>query len=430
MFKFFKQDKPVPPSAIPQDGIPFLTANDLLTPHVGLLKKVRNDSGATKEFFDTYYRPVIERYVEILQLRPFGHEGKNAVKGGAIEVAIKRVALALKLRLGALLPLNCRPEEISHRGECWTYGLFITALMRDFGGQKLGVKIIGFDRNDKPAGEWLGWCEPLTKYHHYRMKKVAGTSRTLSYTSSVLHLRDIIPEEGLKWLYSDPELLDCMLDVLCGAHKIHDNALQSLIVKASSTLRDEISFEAALETVADEVHDSQPQAKPNEIIDKETGEVKTKPEQSSTSNTPPKSAEPPAPAQEQQKPAPAVQAQETENPAPEPDRSYPEHTQPEPESKPQPESTEQVSETPPEPEEPVTAHNFVPRLKADIRKNRISPEYATKKGNYIEVRYPTTFRSYTDSPSKLLDELRLNGVIDREMDRKGTAIDRVIILRG
>lgn len=422
MFKMFKKDAPVPPASIPDDGIPFLTANDLLSPHAGLLKKVRNDSGATKEFFDTYYRPVLERYAEILQLRPFGHEGKHAVKGGAIEVAIKRVSLALKLRLGALLPLNCRPEEISHRGECWTYGLFITALMRDFGGQNLGVKVIGFDRNDKPAGEWLGWCEPITKYHHYRMKKVAGTSRTISYTSSVLHLRDVIPQAGLEWLYSDLELMDCMLDVLSGAYKIHDNALQSLIVKASSTLRDEISFEAALETVADEVHETEPETKPGEVIDKETGEVKTVAKKP-VSQHQPTPAEPPSSAVEKTPSEPSdddknIEAGEKVSEQQESDTAQ---------QAPSPQPSEPASSGV---EEPVTAHNFVPRLKADIRKNRISPEYATKKGNYIEVRYPTTFRSYTDSPSQLLNDLRLNGVIQQEMDRKGTAIDRVIILRG
>ena len=114
-----KQAPPQQSVSIPSDGIPFLTAKDLLAPHQSLLKKIRNDAGCTREYFDTYYLPAIERLAEMLQLRPFGHDGEYAKKGGAIEVAIKRVALALKLRLGAMLPLNSKPEEIANRGECW-----------------------------------------------------------------------------------------------------------------------------------------------------------------------------------------------------------------------------------------------------------------------------------------------------------------------
>ena len=408
MFGRRKTTIPAPSTSIPADGIPFLTAKDLLAPHQPLLKKIRNDAGCTREYFDTYYLPAIERLAELLQLRPFGHDGEYAKKGGAIEVAIKRIALTLKLRLGTLLPLKCKPEEISHRGECWTYGLFVAALLRDFGGQMLGVKIIGFAKNDKPAGEWYGWKHRIDEYNHYRMRKVAGITRSLSYTTTVLHIRDIIPAEGVEWIYGDPELMDCMLDILAGGHKIPDNPLYSIIVRATSTLRDEISFETALLQAENEVNTKEAPDLTSEYIDKETGEVLK-----ATPVKPQQAAKPPAPKQ-------------SSHPPIEPIPSVPlDSLPPEMEEPPQ-----NIDDYPPEHDDEITAKNFVARLKVDIQKKRITSEYAKQEGNTIKVKYPTTFRSYTDSPSDLLNELRLIGAIQDEGPIKGISADRVIVLKG
>jgi len=401
----FGRRKKTPPtsSTIPTDGIPFLDSKDLLSPHTLLIKKIRNDAGCTREFFDNYYLPAIERLAEMLQLRPFGHEGEFAKKGGAIEVAIKRVALALKLRLGTLLPLKCKPEEISHRGECWTYGLFITALLRDFGGQMLGVKIIGFTKNDKPAGEWVCWKHPINEYHHYRMKKESGITSSLSYTATSLHIRDIVPDEGIEWLYGDLELINCILDILTGSRKIQDNPLYSIIVRASSTLRDEISFETALSSIEHDVKAEKEQTSSTEIIDHKTGEVTKTSSDSPTQTT-------------SEMPSNATNIS---------DIAEIEAMPPEMEIPPQ-----NLDDYPPEPEEEVTAKNFVARLKVDIQKKRITSEYAKQEGKNISIKYPSTFRSYTDSPSDLLNELRLIGVIVEEGQSKGISPERMIVLKG
>lgn len=408
MFRIRKKSRqPQPATSVPADAIPFLKAADLLAPHEAIIKKIRNDSGATRQFFDTYYLPAIERVAEMLQLRPFGHDGQYAKKGGAIEITIKRVALSLKLRLGALLPLNCKPEEIAHRSEAWTYGLFVSSLLRDFGGQMLGVSIIGFNRNDKQVGVWQCWKDSIDTYHHYRMRKVPGVSRSLSYTSTVLHVKDIIPIHGIEWLYNDADLLDCVLDILAGTHKIHDNALYSLITKASSTLRDDISFDAAIERIESERPEKlapkkQAQSKQFiEQIDTETGEVL----QVEVSD-PPTDQVPTTTQHHEQQPA---------NSMPEPPAMEELH--------------QRLEEYHVEADLEVTAKNLVSRLKLDIKKNRISPEYAKLKGNTVEVKYPSTFRAYTDSPVDMLNELRLLGVIESEGERKGVSADRVITLK-
>ena len=65
-----------------------------------------------------------------------------------------------------------------------------------------------------------------------------------------------------------------------------------------------------------------------------------------------------------------------------------------------------------------------------MQKKRITPEYAKSEGNNIKVKYPSTFRSYTDSPSELLNDLRLLGQVIEEGAVKGITSDRIIILKG
>ena len=89
-----------------------------------------------------------------------------------------------------------------------------------------------------------------------------------------------------------------------------------------------------------------------------------------------------------------------------------------------------IEDYPPEPEDEVTPQNFVARLKIDMQKKRITPEYAKSEGNNIKVKYPSTFRSYTDSPSELLNDLRLLGQVIEEGAVKGITSDRIIILKG
>lgn len=94
------------------------------------------------------------------------------------------------------------------------------------------------------------------------------------------------------------------------------------------------------------------------------------------------------------------------------------------------EPPQSIEDYPPEPEDEVTPQNFVARLKIDMQKKRITPEYAKSEGNNIKVKYPSTFRSYTDSPSELLNDLRLLGQVIEEGAVKGISSDRIIILKG
>lgn len=395
MFGFLKKDTPAPPETIPEGAIPFLEASDLLSPHKPLIKKIRDDSGASKDFFDRYYLPAIERLAEILQLRPFGHSGPYVKKGGAIEVAIKRAALALKLRQGALLPLNCKPEEISHRGEAWTYAVFTAALLREFGGQLMSVKIIGFNRVDKPKGEWHGWYEPLNKYHHYRMKKNENVSRSLSQTSSIMHMTDILPAHALEWMYNDLELMDNLLDLLSGANKIRDNPIQALTIKASVTLKDEITFDAAEKRVESKSHDETGE-RPNESIDTSTGEV------IKGAGEKPRSSQ-------QEEPPPEMP------PAPDTEAEY--------------DSTQGFEPEPESPPVPAADQPLMEKIRSDIETGVLPNEKAEIHGDNVHIMYPSALKQYSESPALLLDELRTMGAVVEEMERKGRSLDRKIILK-
>lgn len=76
----------------------------MLEPHTQWLRNIRRDVGASTDFYDRYYLPCLHRFAAIVQPRPYGQEGEYTQVGGAIEAGLKRTAMAMKLRLGALLP--------------------------------------------------------------------------------------------------------------------------------------------------------------------------------------------------------------------------------------------------------------------------------------------------------------------------------------
>ena len=228
----FDLESPPKKRKLPPFAHEFKHAAELLSPHKRYLKNIKMDVGAKDDFFERYYQVAIDRFAEAMQLRPYGQQGEYAREGGAIELAIKRLEMSLKLRLGLLLPRNVPAEDIAERKECWTYGVFVTALLREMGGQLLNTEVLGFNTNDKIQGVWVSWLHGLDYHSYYKMRVNEQVARSLSQSSSILQLHHIIPECGLLWMYNDPPLLDDVLGVLSGSPS-RSNMIYSLIVDAT-----------------------------------------------------------------------------------------------------------------------------------------------------------------------------------------------------
>lgn len=383
---------------VPKGAYPFLTAEELLRPHSRYIKVIKDDSEATKTYFETYYLSAIHRYAEIMQLRPHG-QGEFARNGGAIEVMIKRVAMALKLRKGLLLPQNEHPEEMSRKGPLWTYGVFVGALLKEMGGQSLSMQIIGFDKNHQEKGVWRGWYNSLNDCAYYKMKPDFTVSRSVAQTSSAMLLPMVITKKGVQWLHDDINLIDCLLDQLMAGHKIEGNPIYTLVSDASRAVND-----------ADMVIDNQ---KPidsslivsrDEKIDLSTGEVTER--SPSKQTTPPKKVV-------------------TPNKGPQVETKANDSTQNIVETE---VIQEQVSQ-PSKAKDNVTTKNFAKRVITDLEAGNINAKEAWVLNNTLHIKYPSTLSHYTNSPAELLNDLEIHGHVIKKHDRDKSGAGRTIELK-
>lgn len=424
---------------IPSDANLFKTGEQLLEPHLRYVKNIRMDSGASDDFFDRYYLPCLIRFAETMQLRPYGQEGEYKHLGGAVEAGVKRAAMALKLRLGKLLPRNAPAEEIAYRQQCWTYGVFVTALMREMGGQLFNVRLVGFDKHHKMKEKWNGWMEPIHKYAYYKMQIDSNVTRTLSRTSSIVLMPKIVPEHGLLWLHDDQALLDEMLDTLSGAHTSSENMIYSLVSEATmkSLNNTKLVFRRPDSLLT------------KEMIDMDTGEILRSnpeglqaavksPQQSSESKSVPATEQ----SMEQEKPlvadltAPVAEIV-FKDISPEKASFTPMATEANPDDQLAVIGDELIADAVMDFEQAneeesvreVSAENFAVILQEDIRFGLITDDSVMINEGALQVKYPLVFKLYTDSPLELLNELRLQGKVIEECKPSGRDATRVIVIK-
>tara|TARA_R110001583_G_scaffold8694_4_gene41306 strand:- start:215 stop:1429 length:1215 start_codon:yes stop_codon:yes gene_type:complete len=379
---------------LPKGAYPFLTAEELIKPHARYIKVIKDDSEATKAYFETYYLPAIHRYAEIMQQRPHG-AGEFAKNGGAIEVMIKRVAMALKLRKGLLLPQNEHPEEMSRKGPLWTYGVFAAALLKEMGGQLLSMQIVGFDQKHQEKGVWRGWYNSLNDCAYYKMKADLTISRSVAQTSSAMLLPMVLTKKGVQWLHDDINLIDCLLDQLMAGHKIEGNPIYTLIADASRAIS-----EADLVLDNKKSIDSSLTVSTGEKIDLSTGEVTE--DASSQKPVSPVKKERPAEKPQQETIEPIQTTVEAHEP--------------------------KVSTAPVKTND-VTVKNFAQRVIADLESGKLTAKEAWILNNALHIKYPSTFNYYNNSPAELLNELEIHGHVIKKHDRDKSGSGRTIELK-
>lgn len=391
-------------SSLPKGAYPFLTAEELLRPHHRYMKAIRDDCEATGEYYLNYFLPAINRYVEIIQLRPYGQDKGSEfyTVGGAVELTIKRVAMTLKLRKGLLLPQNEHPESISKKAALWTYGAFTAALLREMGGQLLSIDLIGFDKKDKEQGIWKGWSDSLNKYEYYKIKPSTSVTRSLSQTASCMQLPLVLPLKGIEWLHEDLKLLDCVLDLLSGGRRIENNPLTDLVMEASNAIR-----EANLVLEGQTAIQSPLNMPEGEMLDTSTGEVVSASPKKSEHKKPSTKS----PSEQKMDLEQAILDMQDEMPTMEPLEPTYEEVQP-------------VRN-----EKSYTIKTLSKLIISDLESGNIDPKEAWLLDDVLHILYPQTLKHYSDSPSDLFNELKLNGYVTGEKGRLKGGTNKIITLR-
>ena len=81
-------------------------------------------------------------------------------------------------------------------------------------------------------------------------------------------------------------------------------------------------------------------------------------------------------------------------------------------------------------EKPYTIKTLSKLIISDLESGNIDPKEAWLLDDVLHILYPQTLKQYTDSPSDLFNELKLNGYVTGDKGRlKGSGTNKIITLR-
>ena len=214
-----------------QSEYPILSAAEL----IGLLgvenriRSIRRLAGVDGNAFNGLYQPALYRYIEAAQLQPASMADHHAGLGGLVVHTLEVVELSMKVRRELLLPENSAPEIIRREEHCWTYAVFVAALLHD-AGKLLTLTRLRLNNGQHFAGVGtdLLHCEAT----HYRIEHV-GERYSLQMRVSVMLFGAFIPSIGQAMLCENVRVL-AQLSGWLGADEYEWGVLGRIVRQADS----------------------------------------------------------------------------------------------------------------------------------------------------------------------------------------------------
>ena len=209
-----RKRQPEPPV---EGALPVLDTDTLLQPHRSQLAAIRQLVGVPRAHWETFYARIFEAYAGFVQQLPASEAHHHASPGGMLNHGLEVVRQALKLRRGRLLPSGAEAEELAARQDLWTYATATSALLHDIGKPVTDQRVHLYDRQGQEIGQWDPWAGPLTlDTGWYRVTFVRERRYRFHEHVSPLLVRFILPQRGLSWLASDPEVFSTWLAAISG----------------------------------------------------------------------------------------------------------------------------------------------------------------------------------------------------------------------
>ncbi|ELO0596699.1 TPA: TraI domain-containing protein [Salmonella enterica subsp. enterica serovar Muenchen] len=204
-----------------------LTAEEILNTEnrQGLLKQIRDNSLMTKEGTEQYYLQPLRHCVNLMQHLPVTEKEHYAVVGGLVDFTLKRVAYALRLSRGSMLPQGAGAEEQSAQAATWNAVIFYGALCRS-------LTVFGLLEGELADGTpWYpGLVVPSQPYRLRFCKSREERSQALAI---LLGMR-LLPEDVVVWLGRTPAALDTLLRLIRGEER--PGCVVSEIISEASVL--------------------------------------------------------------------------------------------------------------------------------------------------------------------------------------------------
>lgn len=202
----------------PVEGtLPVLDPATLLNPHRLQLAAIRQLVGVPRAHWEAFYATAFEAYAGFVQQLPASEAHHHAGPGGMLTHGLEVVREALKLRRGRLLPSGAPAEELAARQDLWTYAAATGALLHDLGKPVTDQRVRLYDRHVRELGWWDPWAGPISLCEGwYRVAFVRDRRYRFHEQVPPLLVRFILPQRGLSWLASDPEVFAAWLGAISG----------------------------------------------------------------------------------------------------------------------------------------------------------------------------------------------------------------------
>ncbi len=206
-----------PPEPPVEGALPVLDAGNLLHPHRSQLVAIRQLVGVPSAHWEAFYARIFEAYAGFVQQLPASEDHHHAGPGGMLTHGLEMVREALKLRRGQLLPTGAAAEELAARQDLWTYATATSALLHDIGKPVTDQRVNLYDRLGRNLGQWDPWAGPLSlNTGWYRVAFVRERRYRFQEHVPPLLVHFILPQRGLSWLASDPEVFSTWLAAISG----------------------------------------------------------------------------------------------------------------------------------------------------------------------------------------------------------------------
>ncbi|EKC7220125.1 TraI domain-containing protein [Salmonella enterica] len=204
-----------------------LTAQEILDTEnrQGLLKQIRDNSLLTKEGTEKYYLQPLCHCVNLMQQLPATEKEHHAVVGGLVDFTLKKVAYALRLSRGYMLPQGAGAEEQSAQATTWNAVIFYAALCRS-------LTVFGLLEGELDDGSF--WNPGLVvPSRPYRLRFGQGREEGAQAQAVLLGMR-LLPEDVVVWLGRTPAALDTLLRIIMGEDR--PGCVVSEIISEASVL--------------------------------------------------------------------------------------------------------------------------------------------------------------------------------------------------
>ncbi|MBS0357944.1 MAG: TraI domain-containing protein [Proteobacteria bacterium] len=167
--------------------------------------------------FDRLAHSLICQFAEFVQHLPETRHSYYAHKGGLLDHALDRTAIALPLCRNYFLPNEKDPtsNQLTKAQALWAYAVFSASLLHDVGRVLVDLKISLYSRNAEFVKHWNP-CEGLmlSQGAFYKYDFEPNFPETFRRDVTKILARQLMPKDGFNWIASNKNVLMLWLAML------------------------------------------------------------------------------------------------------------------------------------------------------------------------------------------------------------------------